>query len=76
MSDLLTSGWHRANDELKQVTEENARLKESFQSACIAYAEFTGSCPEDMNDVYMDCENVCDNNAAKCWEKYFLGDGE
>ena len=42
--------------------------------ACIAYAEFTGSCPFDMHDQDMDCENLCDDNTAKCWQKYFLGE--
>jgi hypothetical protein len=43
--------------------------------ACIAYAEFTGSCPLDMHDQVIDCEQ-CEDNSAKCWQKYFLGEGE
>ena len=50
--------------------------------ACIAYAEFTGSCPLEMHDVDMDCENscqstieTCDQIAAECWQKYFLSEG-
>ena len=56
------------------IKEKNTWLKEALTKVCIAYAEFTGSCPLDMHDMDMDCEK-CDDNAGKCWEKYFLREG-
>jgi hypothetical protein len=44
----------------------------ALEKACIAYAEFTDSCPFDMHGYEMTkCKN-CDNNAIECWQKYFL----
>ena len=46
-------------------------LEVALNKACEHVGDFTGSCPLDTFDVYIDCDN-CDNQYVECWKKYYL----
>ena len=56
------------------MADDNGYLS-ALKKACIAYAEFTGSCPFDMHNCELAKCRDCDDNAAECWQKYFLWEG-
>ncbi len=67
---------------LEAEKKENERLRIALQKACTRLATNSDYCPMDAIDIEtcrIEVGGKCENNGARCWERYFLrneGSGE
>ena len=78
--ELLKIAQHNyecVNERLFNATQYAEKLDEALDKACELISDYSGSCPFDMFDKDIDCQESCTNNAKKCWKEYLLkGDEE
>ncbi len=53
------------------ITDLNKALR-ALDEACEMIVDATDSCPWKLEGYYLGCSNACDNDAALCWQRYFL----
>ena len=62
---------------MTELLNEYEKLKIALNKVCTLIDDITGSCPFDMFDKGISCQESCTNDAKKCWREYLLkGDNE
>lgn len=75
--DIAQHNYEWVNERLFNATQYAEKLDEALDKACELISEYSGSCPFDMFDKDISCQESCTNNAKKCWREYLLkGDKE
>lgn len=54
------------------VEERIEMLEKALDKACSIISNYTDSCPYDIFDYYLDCENRCNNQCNECWKIYLM----
>ena len=56
---------------MTELLNEYEKLKIALDKACALIDDITGSCPLDMFDCKVDCDN-CTDCSCKCWVKWAM----
>ena len=56
---------------MTELLNEYEKLKIALNKACTLIDDITGSCPLDMFDCKVDCDN-CTDCTCQCWVKWAL----
>ena len=56
---------------MTELLNEYEKLKIALNKACALIDDITGSCPFDVIDCKVDCDN-CTNCTRQCWVKWAL----
>lgn len=52
------------------------KLDRALDKACELISDYSGSCPFDMFDKDIGCQESCTNNAKKCWKEFLMKEDE
>ena len=70
--DIAQHNYECANECLFNIRQYAEKLDKALDKACDSISDYSESCPFDMYDKDMNCQESCTNNTEKCWREYLM----